>query len=335
MLSRKIAIYMGVALVVLTSACTLSKQVKYDVTVPAEMKISGIKKVAVAEFDGIYQSGRIIQSKILSGMLDGGEYKIFEREKLNEILQENELAQAGILDPSTVNELKLAGVDALIFGVVDAYSVSDQRGTSKSTKKVGTGEYRKVEYKDRKTKETKYREEEIKKTITWDRPYVLRQGTIGVTFRMTNISTGEVVVVEALTETFRDRRWTDDQTKTFSTKEEILNDLASKVVRNFLRKIQTHTLKTSLVFEQTSNPHSKLGVKFARAELWSRALREFTTASYAEPDDAASYYNIGLCQFILGDFESAERNIDMAIDLNPKSRYINALSMIEKKTRRR
>ena len=47
------------------------------------------------------------------------------------------------------------------------------------------------------------------KTVLWNRPYIVREGTLGVTFRMANVSTGEIVAVEAMTSNFAKKAWED------------------------------------------------------------------------------------------------------------------------------
>ncbi len=313
------------------NGCALPTNVHYSRLMPAEMEIKGINKLAVADFDGQERSGRLIASKVAVGIVDSGHYRLFEREKLNEILAEHDLYKMGEgIDRSTTQQLKLNGVDALIFGVVDAYSIDDYEGTAKEEKKVATGRYRKVEYKDKDSGETKYKEEEIIKTVLWDRPYIQRQGTVGVTFRMINISTGEVMAVEAMTENYSERAWVDEMHKKLPSKDAILDDLASEVVERFLAKIQPHWVSDQVAFESTGAGHSKLGISYAENGLWDKALAEFEAAAQSEKEqkESSTYYNLSMIHFILGDFQKAEDYIEQAIAMNPKQMYIKALARI-------
>ena len=147
------------------------------------------------------QSGKIVGAKIAQGIVDTGYYKLFERDKLSRILEERKFNQSDVVAPATAAQLKLVGVDALIFGVVDAYNIDDQTGVSKIEKRIGTGEYRTVE-KEGEDGTVEQAQEEIMKTVLIDRGYIIREGTLGVTFRMANISTGEIVAVETATAGF-------------------------------------------------------------------------------------------------------------------------------------
>ena len=327
-MKRNLVVF-GIALFMLFG-CTLPHSVKYSKIMPPDLEIEGVRKVAVADFDGLHQSGRIIASKVATGIVDTGYYRMFEREKLDEILSEHELYKKDIgIDAATTKQLKLHGVDALIFGVVDDYNIEDQRGTSKVERKVGTGKYRKVEYKDAKTGETKYREEEIIKTVLWDRPYIMRQGSVGVTFRMSNISSGEIVAVEAMTANFSERAWEDEVHLNFQSKDAILDDLASEVVQRFLDKIQPHLVDSFVNLESTGGDHNKLGISYAKNGLWDKALSEFEIAANSEEqNEPSAYYNLAMVYFVLGEHGKAEKLVEQAIAIKPKQQYIQALAKI-------
>jgi hypothetical protein len=309
--------------------CTTTKKVDYYKELPSELDIHGIQRVAVADFDGLYRSGRIIASKVAAGLVDTGHYRLFEREKMAEILSEHDLYKRGAgIDAATTRQLRLHGVDALIFGVVDAYSITDQRGTSAVEKKLGTGRFRKVAYKDPKTGETKYKDEEIMRTVLWNRPYILRQGSVGVTFRMANIVTGEIVAVEAMTSNFSEKAWKDEIDRKLPAKDAILDSLATEVVRKFLNKIQPHTVKASIALEATGGQHNKLGILYARNGLWDKALDEFEIARQGEHANPSAHYNSGMVYYVLGDYANAVSLVEQAIAIEPKRKYVRALAMI-------
>lgn len=323
-----------VALAVFSAACTSTQRVGHVVEVPAQMSVpADVTRVAVSRFDGLEQTGTLVANRLAEGLLDGGRYRVYERAKIDELLGEHAFNRSGVVDPETVRELRLAGVDALIFGVVDVYSIDDQRGTSRTTRTVGTGRYREVEEFDRKTGETTTREVEITRTETWDRPTAIRTGTMGVTFRMTNLSTGEIMAVEALTANFREVCWAD-LPDTRATRDQILDRLTSRVVDGFLGKIQPRDATLSLVLENAGNSRTRLGLQYAANRLWSRALGEFDAAMRAEPEEPSGPYNVAIAHFALGHHDEARRFLERAIAIEPKARYISALAMVEDAAKR-
>jgi tetratricopeptide (TPR) repeat protein len=216
------------------------------------------------------------------------------------------------------------GVDALIFGVVDAYSVDEQTGVSKIETKIGTGEYRTVEKKG-KDDEVETVQEEIKKTVLIDRGYIIREGTIGVTFRMANINTGQIVAVETESANFSQKTW-EDEANELPSKDAILDDLSSQVVKRFLNKIQPRYVQQGVEFESNDSPFTKLGIKYAQAGLWDKAEEAFKQAASATPAESKIHYNLGITYNVLGKHQEAISSLERALTLDPKDKYINTLA---------
>jgi len=299
----------------------------FERLVPAAIDIEGIERIAVADFDGLEQSGRIIAAKVSEGIVDAGHYKLFEREKLSRILEEREFSDSEAVDSATASKLKLVGVDALIFGVVAAYSIDEQTGISKIETKIGTGKYRTIEKEGKNGKVEKV-QEEIKKTVLVDRGYIIREGTIGVTFRMANIKTGEIVAVETETANFSKQTWQDEAGK-LPTKDAILDELSSEVVKRFLDKIQPRYVKREVEFESNDTPSTKVGIKYAQAGLWDKAEEAFKKAAKANPAEPKVHYNLGITYNVLGKHKEAIAELERTLELNPKEKYINTLARLK------
>jgi len=320
-LDRKI---IAVMLVIFGFQIGCAQKTQFERLVPAEIDIEGIKRIAVADFDGLEQSGQIVAAKIAEGIVEAGHYKLFEREKLSRVLEEREFSNSEVVDPATASKLKLVGVDALIFGVVAAYSIDEQTGVSKIETKIGTGRYRTVEKKGKDDKVEKV-QEEIKKTVLVDKGYIIREGTVGVTFRMANINTGEIVAVETETANFSKRAWQDEAGK-LPTKDTILDDLSSEVVKRFLNKIQPRYVKQEVEFESNDAPSTKVGIKYAQAGLWDKAEEAFRKAAKANPAEPKVHYNLGITYNVQGKHQEAIAALERALELNPKEKYINTLA---------
>lgn len=308
----------------LLTSCT--KSAYYEKMVPAETDVGGIGRVAVAEFDGLRQSGRIVSAKIAEGIVNAGYFRLFEREKLEQILAEREFSHSDAVDPATANKLKLMGVDALIFGVVDVYSVDDQTGVEKVERKVGTGKTRTVE-KEGKDGEIEKVEEEIMETVLIDRGYIIRNGTMGVTFRMANINTGEIVAVKTETGHFSKKAWEDEAGK-LPTKDMILDDLASRVVYRFLRQVQPQYVRRQVKFENNKSSYTEVGIKYAQKGLWDKAEEAFEKAAASSSHESSAHYNLAVTSSVLGKYGKAIVAIERAIELDPKDKYIETLARL-------
>ncbi|HMB69289.1 MAG TPA: CsgG/HfaB family protein [bacterium] len=301
---------------------------RYQARVPAQVDVGDIQRVAVADFDGLPQTGALVAAKITEGIVDGGHFRMFERSKLDAILNERAFQQSDHVDPATASKLKLAGVDALVFGTVDAYSVDDQTGVTKVSTEVGTGEYETIHEKDREGQVREVRRE-IKKTVMVDRGYVLREGTMGVTFRMADVRTGEIVAIRTETVNFSQKTWADERRK-LPTKDVILEDLASRVTHRFLARIQPQTVVRAIRFEENENPNTEIGIRYAKAGLWDKAAGALRSAAVASPAVASAHYNLGMTYDALGDHGAAIDSIERALSIEPKDKYIQALAEVRR-----
>lgn len=298
----------------------------YYETLPPAADVGDVERIAVADFQGLERSGRIIGSKIAEGIVDAGYYRLYERSELDRILDEKEFNQSEWVDPATVSDLKLAGVDALIFGVVDAYNIDSQTGVEKVEREVKSGRTRKVE-REGKNGEIEIVEEDILETILVERPYTLREGTLAVTFRLANINSGQIVAIKTETASFSQRRW-HDEARRLPNKDEILEGLAESVCDRFLGQIHPRTVAYRVEFEENEAPATELGISYARNGLWEEAQRAFRQAAHAYPNDASAQYNFALAANVLGNEFEAEQAVQKAIHLDPQDKYMRLLASI-------
>lgn len=82
------------------------------------------RKVAVLSFPntdgGASEGSKIIQERLTTFLAEGGEVQVIERQLLQKILDEKKLAQTGLLDAKTSQEIgKILGVNALVTGTLN------------------------------------------------------------------------------------------------------------------------------------------------------------------------------------------------------------------------
>ena len=90
-----------------------------------------IKRVAVLSFkDPTYtqSEGSMVAELFVKYMLDLG-YNVIERDQLDAILKEKQLSESSLVDPMTVRQLKLSGIDAIITGTI-TMSVAEREYTA-------------------------------------------------------------------------------------------------------------------------------------------------------------------------------------------------------------
>jgi len=124
-LSRLVAGALGLVLITgCVSESVAKRERKVDLR-PRTAKAQGDrKKVAVAEFEEKAEYGRgkvgAAASDILTtALMDSKQFKVYERQQLAKVMDEQKLGQSGAVDPTTAPRVgKLMGVDYVIYGSV-------------------------------------------------------------------------------------------------------------------------------------------------------------------------------------------------------------------------
>lgn len=294
-----------------------------QVNKPAEINVKDVKNIAIVDFSGPENSGSLAASLLTTELLNSQFFHIFERSKIDVILEEHKLAQSGVIDESTARQVgQLLGVDALIFGEVVSFNVEpDQTGTEKVEKKVGTGKYREVTRNNKKVRE------EIKKTVLVDQNYRIRRGTVAVTFRTVNIETGELIASKAVSKSYDSGKLIEGRGN-LKPQDAILNDLMSEIVKDFSRIIAPYIVTERLALE-AGKGSIQVGVQYARNGLWDEAINAFKMAVNEQPKNSNAHYNLGISYQIVGDFDNAEEEFNKAIALKNKNLYFRALSNVK------
>src|SRR2546423_8962310 len=164
MLTVKIVALLTAAVLVAGPATVVYKKTRVFVLVPPEQILPGVKKVAVLDFAGQGADGRsfadVLTSKLFEkqrGIQDIRTTSLFgaikhtqegktlqqgaftdvftliERSRLAQVLQEQRLAQSGLLDEAQAAQVgKILGVDAIVVGTV-SFTVTDQPSREERT----------------------------------------------------------------------------------------------------------------------------------------------------------------------------------------------------------
>lgn len=316
----------------LIGACSPPAAVHMQVMKPAAIHLPGVRTLAVADFQGPGRSGSQVATRLQAYLLETDYYNILERDKLKQILDEQNLGMAGVTDAATAAQVgKLLGVDAMIFGEVTEYQVEpDERGTEKVHRKVGTGKYEWVERKNIFTgKKTKVKEE-IMKTVLVDQHYRIRRGTAAVHFRAVDVETGELLAVHSDSKSYNSGKVVEGGQESLKPKGEILAGLSEGICRKFVGMIAPHYVNETCYVE-SGKGLIKTGKKYAENGLWPEAVGAWEQAVVAYPEEAPGWYNLGVAAEIDGDLDTAEMYYKKAVALKQKDLYMESIQRIRKK----
>ncbi|MBI4530474.1 MAG: tetratricopeptide repeat protein [Candidatus Latescibacteria bacterium] len=303
------------------------------IIMPPEVDMSGYRRVAIANFQGMDGSGELAAHLLVSRIFESKAFDIVERQRMESILNEHSLTMSGVIDDSTAKQVgAILGVDALIFGEVTTYEVEDQRGIEKVKEQVWTGEYEKNEkgeYIYEKTLFGKQQKKKVYKEVFVDQPFIVRSGSVSVNFRVVDVLTGRILAVKSNASSYHDQASGTDEIGDLSPKGEILNNLIVKVVEKFVKQIAPYHVRVTREFEKESK-RSERGVRLARLGLWEEAVEIFEKERDIKQSEAYVHYNLGIAYEAMGKLDVAEEAYKQAVALEPKERYLKALLEVKK-----
>jgi curli biogenesis system outer membrane secretion channel CsgG len=316
---------------------------------PSKVDMSSHRSLAVVDFDGPGNSGAVVADRLTAAILKADYFTMMERSRIQEILSEQALGLTGAIDMETAPEVgQILGVKALIFGTVGAYEVEDVSGSEKVKKQVWTGEYEKDEdgniiYEKTlfgKVKKKKYEE------VYVDQPYIIRSGTVQVSFRVVDVQTAEILAGETKAASYSKKVTSDtdgdgdlelilklllasaesDELEDLKPRNAILSSLTDQVVAEFVPVVAPYRVTVTKTFEKGSR-RTKQAITLAQSGLPDKALPIFEDEVQSDPSEK-TFYNLGVCYEMLGRLEDAETQYDRAVSLDPKKLYIQALKDI-------
>src|SRR5690606_38311461 len=91
-------------------------------------------RIAVVDFEnktphGGWRTGQGAADMLTTELVRGSGFDVFERARLNSIMQEQNLGSSGRVDPSTAAQIgKIIGVDYIVTGAVTEYGQSSRGG---------------------------------------------------------------------------------------------------------------------------------------------------------------------------------------------------------------
>jgi len=308
--------------------CAPTATIPIQVMKPAAVTMPGIRKIAIADFQGPERSGSQIASLLQSQLMETRFFDLMERDRLKTILDEQTMSMSGAVDESSAVEIgKLLGVDALIFGEVTRFRVEpDEEGVEKVEKKEGTGKYETVDEKNIFTGKTKKVRREIMRTVWVDQHYRIRRGTVSVNFRVVSTQTAALLAVHSDSKSYDSGKIVEGR-GTLKPVGEILAELSTSLCRTLTQMISPYYVSEKR-FIESGKGDIAVGKKYAESGLWPEAVEAWKMAVEQMPEEPAGLYNLGVASEIQGDLDTAEGYYKKAIALKQNKLYLEALKRI-------
>ena len=309
-----------------------AKKTTLRVTVPAEIDVKGIQRIAVLDFRGPEHSGIAAASLLTSRLWESHFYTLVERNELQKILREHAINMSGIVDVTTAVEAgKLLGVDALLIGDVVTYQVEDAREKRKVKKKVWTGDYERdakgnIIYEKTlfggKVKKKKYKEVFVTEEV------LTRRATVTLNFRLVDVKTARIRAARQVSHSFN--KSVVIGVGELPSRGEILNQLLQQCVEDITHMLVPHEELVTVQFESGTEVLDR-GIELARNGLWDKALQVWEEAVARQSGDPRVWYNMGVAYEALQQLDKAEKAFDRAVSLKTKKLYIQALKRVRRR----
>ncbi|MBT4499289.1 MAG: tetratricopeptide repeat protein [Gemmatimonadetes bacterium] len=306
------------------SPAEAAKEVKLARTIPSEVNLSNVKRIAVTPLSSDPR-GRITNT--LGARLQAtGQFEILERSQLDALLAEHNFSISGMVDESSAVEMgQILGVEALVYGSVNVFRVYDE-GTREKLK-IKTGEETYTDKKGKKKTRSVYADIMA--------PGTIRRGELDLTVKIVSVESGLIVAQQNQRQTFEKTKINHaqaSQTK-LPGKGEIEKQLIDDALDAVCRYVAPYRVEEEVRWDgQCSGEDCDQAFSFLELGMFDEATQILddkvkkavqnvkNRKKYLAKDKkyAALYYNLGLIAELKGDTARARECYTEALKLRIK-----------------
>jgi tetratricopeptide (TPR) repeat protein len=331
-LFKAAGLWISLLFVFLVSCFACAPRGKVRLIKPGKIGWGSIHDVAVRGFEGHY--GEMVRSHIYNRLTEVQHFNPTDAIQVYEAgkLPSNTLDQVEFLQ--AVENLK---ADALITGHVTA-DIHDIHGFDTIQIKEGTGYYKKA-----KNASGEWMDEEIKRTVIKDIPYVIRKASFSGAYKTFDLRAKGVILLKDLKETHEEKfggkeayggpgRKLGDLPSSSHTAEM----LSARIAKNIVAELSRMRIAKYIQLDKGRDRRVKWGVALAKQGQWQKAINRWKAVIHDDPDNAAAYYNLGVAHEGLGDMEGLYRARDLyerAANHGQKGLYAEAITRVDRAIR--
>jgi len=281
---------------------------------PAEINLKGYQKVAIGDI--VDQRNRVnrhshdISDELTTTLFKSGYFEVLDRQHLAKVLEEQGLAQTGLIDESSAVQIgNIIGAGVFVFGRIqnDKYDEKTSKGKVKKDKKGNTHQpnYRDGEY------------------------------NLSVNVKLIDIQTAKILGVKTLNARKTQRKTADNKPAPEADPEMLYRQCLNNISAQFLKVVSPHDASVRAEFETDDDlPELEQAITMFKIGEWNdgiNLLQKATQKTRLEKEvRAKSFYNLGLAQTYSGDFENALLNLKKALMLETdSSRYQRAIRNVK------
>jgi len=328
-INKAARLWLGFFVLVMVTCSACAPTGKVRLIKAGKVHWESIHNLAVRGFDGHY--GEMVRSHIYNRL---AEVQHFSPTDAIEIYAVGKLPSNTLEEVEFLQAVENLKADAVITGHVTA-EIHDIHGFDTLQVKEGTGYYKKA-----KDAHGEWVDEEIKRTLVKDIPYVIRQASFSGEYKIFDLKARGIIVHQELKETYEQKfggqqaygglGWKLSQLPTSSQTSE---GLSARIAQNIVAELSRMRLARSVKLDKGKHKMVRRGVTLAKKGHWRTAIDTWEKVICDDPDNAAAYYNLGVAHEGLGDMQSLNRARDLyesAANHGDKKLYIEAITRVDR-----
>jgi hypothetical protein len=288
---------------------------------PAELNINGLERLAILDFEGEQQSGKIARSALQAQLFDNKYYTLVDQAELARVRPV--VGPEGVPDvAAAIEAARTIGVDAILCGQVVSYNVVDDMQTDHHIELGGSS-----------SKNAKSGETSSGVGFGLDSTQTLtREASVSLAVKLIDVRTGELRAARQFAHTFHGQRINGKGE--LPTRESILTKLLNECSQDAIRMIAPHyvpqevTLARQFYGKGTGDIRS--GNKLAAQGNWSEAVKRWEAAAQENPQSHAAQFNLAVAAEARQDYPAAQQHVDAAIKQYAATDYQRAKSRISR-----
>ncbi len=237
-------------------------------------------------------------------------FEIVERNQLEKVIQEQEMAAAGLVDENFATQLgNMLGAQALIMGDVSYFS-----------------------------KDSKYQEERTKKQDGKNVKYKVncesREVKVRVKTQIVSSETGQIWGSKTEEETLKKSKCEGDWGSGLSNLDDMIDECLKKIVTKVANYLTPHYRLESYELDKIEvkqfKSHGEKAAELAENLKIDEAFVIYKTIYDKDAYNPEVLYNLGILHEVVGNFSKADEFYKMAQQLKDEGKYKKALERVEK-----
>lgn len=293
----------SVAALLLITAVGCAPRAQLMVWHPAELEINGFERLAIIDFEGEQQTGKIARAALQNQLFDNKYYQLVDQAELARVRPV--LRDDGSPDlTAALDAARVMGVDALLCGQVVNYGVADDLQTDHHLE-LGGGSSKS---KSGATSNAVGFGLDSTQTLT-------REASVSVAVKLIDVRSGELRAARQFSHAFNGKR-VNGQGE-LPGRDAILTKLLNECSQDVVRMIAPHYRPQEVALARTyygkGLKNIRDGNKLATRGNWQEAEQHWQSAVRENPQSHVAHFNLALAAESRQDYPAARKHLDSAI----------------------